>query len=492
MVSIQAFLNSAPTLSGAPFLADSSGTKRFSSLFQGLALTGSVRATLRTFHCGVLFAIISVLALAIAGAPARGQAFPADRVSDATLPNGLHLVLKRTPGAHLTAISLWVKAGSRNETAGNNGVAHLLEHYLFGGTANGVTDRFDREIEGMGGSLNAETARDSTHFYVTVPRVSFEGAIKSLAGMIGRPTLAEDRLEIERRRAADEVAQRAQDPVQAAQQAVFAMAYQLSPYRMPVAGTPESVLRLSLDQVRSFYHTYYRPDNASLVVIGDMTLPQAVAAVRGAFDGWPKGQGELPAVTMDPDRLPTPPVRLIPLRGPSPNALLMIGFPAPSIAAPHDAVTMDLIYALVSSGSGSLVAQQLGKPGLLTGYSSDFLTTRDPGLFLIWGFTPVGQLQSARKKLLEVIDEVKTGAFSEADLARARGLLLGSYALENETATDASSGLGFYDAISSYTYAVNYEQEVQRVTRDDLRRVAAAYFKTSYAVVIAPPGTPLY
>lgn len=451
----------------------------------------SIRAVRQALQFGVIIATLCSLTLMQAGAPACGQAFPADRVSDATLPNGLHVILKRTPGAPLTAISLWVKAGSRNETLGNNGVAHLLEHYLFGGTSTGGADHFDREIEGMGGSLNAETARDSTHFYVAVPRISFEPAIKSLARMIMRPTLAADRLEIERRRAADEVEQRAQDPVQSAQQAVFAMAYRLSPYRLPVAGTPESVGRLGLDQVQSFYHTYYHPDNASLVIVGDMTLPQAVAAAREAFGPWAKGQGELPPVPVDAERPSTPPARLIPLRGPSATALLMIGFPAPSVAVPHDAVTMDLIYALVSSGSGSLVAQQLGKTGSLTGYSSDFLTTRDPGLFLVWGYVPVGQVSPVRQKLLDIMDQVKRGAFSDAELARARGLLLGSYALENETVIDASSGLGFYDAIASYTYAVQYERDVQSVTQEDIRRVASADFKTSYVVVIAPPGTPL-
>jgi predicted Zn-dependent peptidase len=131
----------------------------------------------------------------------------------------------------------------------------------------------------------------------------------------------------------------------------------------------------------------------------------------------------------------------------------------------------------------------MAKDGLIANYAADFLTTRDPGLFLVWGSVPPDRVMAARTRIAQILGLIAAGDFSDTDLARAKQSLVGSYTLENETVEDQGTSLGFYDAIASYKYAVNYEAMVQATTRDDLERVVKHYFRAVYTVVMAPPGT---
>jgi len=442
-------------------------------------------------NSSLLRALFFVGIFAFCATRAPAQTFPAASVTASALPNGLRLVVKRSPGDALTAIQLWVRSGSRNETASNNGVAHLLEHYLFQGKPGDSADPFDHQIEGLGGTLNAETSRDDTHYYVTVPGESFLPALRLLAQMIQHPSFNALQLDIEHRRAADEVEQRTDDAAFAAQQALFALAYKKSPYRLPIAGTPDTIMKLTLDQVRAFYNTNYRPDNATLVIVGDVTLDQVKTAAAAAWGGWAKPAAPIPPVVQEPNRDHSPPARLIALRAPTPQGLIAVGYPAPAAQSERDAVTMDVIYTLLTSGQRSLLSEQLSKPGLLSGLGSDFLTSRDPGLFVIWGYAPVGKIKAVRQKIEDVVGEIAAGTFSDAALARARQSLVGSYNLENETTSDQATDLGFYDSIVGYEYAIKYDSVAQSITRADLMRVAHRYFRTVYTVVLAPAGTPI-
>jgi zinc protease len=424
--------------------------------------------------------------------PAAAQTFQADSIQTSRLPNGLDLVVKQNPGASLVALSVWVKAGSANETYANSGVAHLLEHTLFEGDPNQKSDPVDRAIEAMGGALNAETTRDSTHFYLTVPRESFGPALQILAHMIRSPVFDQAHLDEERQRAGDELQQRLDDPSARLQQALFSMAYGAGSYALPVAGSPLTVARLTMEQLRSFYATCYRPDNAVLVIVGEVTLPDALAAARSDFGDWAAPAGPPPSAPAQHHAESGSPAAL-PLRSGAQTGSTMIGvaLPAPSIEKPTDAAIMDLIYTLVTSGSHSLLSRRLGATGLITDYGSDFLTQRRAGLFLIWGTTRPTLLHRARQTLIDTVAAVATGDFTDDDLARARQILLGSYTLGNETVADQNTGLGFYEAIGSYTYAVDYDRLVQAATRNDVRRVAQEYFRATYVAALAPQGATL-
>ena len=438
-----------------------------------------------------LFACVAGIILAASfpvGAPAR--TFPPQAVTESTLPNGLRLVVRELPGCPLAAASLWVHAGSRNEGPASNGVAHLLEHYLFEDNTPDASATYDREIEAIGGTLNAETSRDHTHFYVIVPQAGIETSIRILGQMVEHPKLEDALIEVERRRATDEVEQRTSDPILSAQQELFAVAYHASPYRLPIAGTPQSVSRLTPSVIRAFYHTYYRPDNATLVVVGDVTPTRVAAMAARVFGAWPRPTEALPDVAQEPERITDAAPAVIPLKETAPLSLVMIGFPAPSVRLARDSVVMDLIYSLLASGPNGILSREMSRTGLLNDISSDFLTSRDPGLFLIWGYAPVNRIVEARQRTLEIVRSLGAGAFGDEDVSRAKSNLLGSYNLENETVNDQATGLGFYDSIATYEYAVEYDMVVQSLTRNDIQRVAHDYFQGSYTIIMAPPGAP--
>ena len=185
------------------------------------------------------------------------------------LPNGVQLLVEQVPDAPLTAIEVWVRAGVADESPEISGVAHLLEHLVFKGTADLPPDALDEAFEQAGGVLDATTERDWTRYYATVLPDRWQTPLRILLRCLLQPALPAEALEKERRLIlSDEYALHHADPIRPARYALFAKAFPSHPYGLPLLGNPETLARIDIETVRRFHQAHYRPEQLAIVLVG--------------------------------------------------------------------------------------------------------------------------------------------------------------------------------------------------------------------------------
>ena len=406
------------------------------------------------------------------------------------------IVVERT-SAKLVALDLRVKAGTAYETEANNGAAHFLEHLLFKGTPTRKPGEVDAAIEGIGGELAANTSLDWAQYAATVPSAGFRQTLEILADVIQRPALREEDIALERRVILDEVASSEADPVRAPLLALSQIAFAGHPYRFGLHGRPENIARLTRADIEAFWRARYVPANLTLVVVGEVKRPEVVDAARALFTFTTPGGAPSPL----PDPAPLTGVkRAAPLVHDRALVTVALGFHAPPVRNWQDAVALDVLLPLLSTGNGSggrLGEALVQKQRAALAVSASYLTQRAPGLLTLSVIGRGGDEKRIEDALLAEIHRLREDGPSDAEVAAARQSALAKTLFEEETYAGQANALAFYDMLDTYEFAVHYAERLAAVTTADLRRVIAAYLtpeRYAIATVVprraAPPAAP--
>jgi zinc protease len=404
------------------------------------------------------------------------------------LDNGVRVVVKENHGAGLVSIQVWIRAGSRYETRANNGISHVLEHLVFRGSASLGAEELKREIEGVGGYVNAETSRDSTHFEALVTTRFYARALSALADCLLHPRLDAKDFSDEREVIEAELSARLADPTFECGEMMMAARFKAHPYGLPQGGTPGSLRRLDASLLREFHSQYYVGPNMSVVVIGDVPAAEAVAKVREAFSTAPNRK---PPPATPPSESPIESPRRVSKIAPIQQVVMSLAFPGPGIGTPKDVLAMDVLLTALGEGATSILQSRLrGTPPLVTGFEVDYLTQKDPGAFSVTCILPRATMNAAQAAVLGAIRELREQPLPDKQLEQARNVLEGLYTYQNETAAGQGSSMGFYEAIDSYEFALTYIDEFRRVTADQIQAVAGRYFDPDAYVlaVVEPPA----
>jgi zinc protease len=421
------------------------------------------------------------LFLLLAVAVVRADSLPPESIKLKTLPNGLRVLVREAHEAPLVTIDLWIRAGSSRETAETNGVAHFMEHLLFRGTAKRGRGEVDRDIEELGATMNATTSRDWMHLYTTVASRYWQNALEVVADAVQNSTLRPEDVEREQMIILDELARAADDPVRDANQRLAELLFQKHPYRLPVAATRDSIIRIQREQIVEFYRKYYVPNNASLVIVGDVTATEAFAAVEKLFGGWKRR--DIAEPEPEPESPPEAP-RQAQFKVRRGFPVVGIGFMAPSVKEVKDVCACDLLLALLGRRDGLLTRLLVGQ-GVATRVTTDFLTQRYPGLFSIVVELPEGgNPQQVEAMVVGALQQLAKTPVTDAELARAKREILGEYLFGMETTEGQANTLGFYEMVDTYLFATEYEKNVLAVTAEDIRRTVEKYLNPECRVVV--------
>jgi zinc protease len=390
-----------------------------------------------------------------------------------TLENGLRVLVAPSDAADLVTLDVWMDAGTRRETAANNGAAHFIEHLLFKGTATHGPGQIDAAIEDLGGSLNAATSYDWAHFYVTVASADSSAALDVLSDALMHSALRPDDMEAERPVILNEMAGDNSTPEDQLTQAYNALEFPNHPYGRPIVGTVNTVSSMTRQTVYDFYHTYYVPGDATLVISGNVTPAQGLAMARKSLAAWP-------ARPFPPDHsIPETPqngIQTQTLTSPDPNAYLTLGFHAPSVQEQPDAWTMDLLLTYLGQGGNNLLQEDLqNKQKIVSNISANYLTQRDPGTLTITAECRPGDVPQVTQAILADLKQVCDTPLSEADLAAAKHALLASYLFDAQTTSGRADAIGFYAVIDSARYDTDYIQHFENVTPGQLQAIARKY-----------------
>ncbi len=393
------------------------------------------------------------------------------------LGNGLVLILLIDPQAPVFSYQTWFRVGSRHERAQKTGIAHLFEHLMFKETKNTPEGQFDRILEGIGGRNNAATWLDWTYYYEDVPAGHLETVVRLEADRMENMLLSERQLEAEREVVINERRQRVDnDPGGKLSELLWNEAFKVHTYGHPTIGWMEDIERLSLEDCLAFYRTYYSPNNAVIVLVGDVDREHALATIQKAYGHLERQQVPSPDETPEPRQ--DEPRRLEVELELSADRVL-VGYKAPSMLHP-DFPALELLNEALAEGDSARLQRALVTEGeVAVGFSAFVPPFRDVGLYEIGAdVRETHTAEDAEAIILEQIATLVRDGITETELEKARNKLETRFVRGLQTAQQRAQALGFWEVTGgdfrklyqqSERYAAVTCVDVQRVAREILR-----------------------
>jgi zinc protease len=426
-----------------------------------------------------LLALFLIIA-AVAGAwpaPAAELARSTEAVVATTLDNGLRVLLLEDHRSPIVTVQTWYRVGSRNEARGATGIAHFLEHLMFRGTAKYGPGVFARLVERNGGQDNAFTSQDVTSYYVNLAADRLDLVLDLEADRMHNLLLdpkiitSEREVVIEERRTRTE-----DDPGGFLGEEVSATAFRAHPYGQPIIGWPTDLKRITPEEIRAFYRTYYVPNNALLVVVGDFKTADALTKVNATFGPIPRAAEPPPVLAVEPSQNGE---RRVTVQKPAELPIVYLGYPVPNQKS-ADAAPLELLSVILAGGRSSRLYRDLvheRQLALEAGGDYSYFSF-DPNLFWFWATPLPGQTaETLEKELVGHMERLKREPVSEVELKRAKNQIEAGFVFQDDSIHRRGSLLARFELIGGYALKDNYLASIRAVTAADLQRVAGAYFQ---------------
>ena len=417
------------------------------------------------------------LALLFVSSLARARVrLPHTEINQMLLANGLRLLMVEDHQSPVINLEVWYHVGSKDEHAGQTGFAHLFEHLMFDGTTNLSPDEFSNYIVRSGGQDNAYTTEDATVFWETFPSTELPVALWLEADRMHNLDISERSFKNELQVVEEERRQRFDNqPYGDVIEVLYQHAFTVHPYKHVPIGSMEDLDRASLGDVRGFYNTYYVPNNATLVLVGDFTTRGAEELVQKYFGPLPEGQPIHRDIPVEP---PQTAPRYVKLSQDVALPAFIEGFHMPADGTP-DAYPLRLLSKILSSGESSRINRRLVyEKQMALEADSEGNFTEDPNLFFVMvvlntGFTPA----QAEAEVESLLADLRNHPVSEAELEKAKNEILGEFIVDRQSAQSRADELGQDAIILQDPELVNTEPaRFLAVTAADIQRVARTYF----------------
>lgn len=407
--------------------------------------------------------------------------------TERTLANGLRVYAIRDTGTATVSVQVWYDVGSKDDPKGRSGFAHMFEHLMFKATRNLVPEQFDRLTEDVGGFNNASTADDYTNYYQTVPanhlqRLLFAEADRMASLVVEPASFASER---------DVVKEELRSRVLAAPYGkLFSLyfpeiSYTTHPYARPGIGSIEDLEAASIDDVRAFHATYYRPDNAVLVVAGNFDAKQLDGWIDQYFAGIKKPNRPIPRVTIsEPER--TAPVTRTVYEENTPLPAVLISYPIPADRDP-DAAPLAVLNAILSAGESSRIYESLVYRDQLAQSAGTFLDSKQStGAFAVYAIIAGGKSVDAGEAGLKAeIARIRDKPVTTAELNEAKNQILTGAINGRETANGKALAIANAVIVDGDAKAADRQiAELAAVTAADVQRVARRYLGDNRAATI--------
>ncbi len=391
------------------------------------------------------------------------------------LSNGLTGIVKVGSRAPVAAVQIWVKAGSSYETEREAGITHLIEHMIFKGTEKRGPGMIAREIESVGGSVNAYTSLDYTVYHCEVPSVSLDLALDVLSDAVFHSTFDPDELEREKKVVLEEIRMREDRPQSRLSRILMENSYVRYPYRWPVIGFPETVSSFTRLDILSYMKRRYTPANISVVVSGDVDPEAAMKKIEDIFGGIPPGE------TIEhvfPEEPPQEAPRVKEEGMEISEGYLALAFTGiPGFSDPR-VPALDVLAAVLGGAESSRLTLSLkDRLQIVHSIHASSFTPRGPGLLEIWATLDPKRTRDAVFHVLQGLYELKYRPVSEEELDRAKILIESDFLYSQETMDGEARKAGMFETLTGDpANEFFYLAKVRAVTAEDVRRAAETFF----------------
>lgn len=404
-----------------------------------------------------------------------------------TLANGLEVILLENHSIPAINLQIWYHVGSKDEQPGHTGFAHLFEHLMFKGSADVPSEEHSRIIEAVGGFDNAETNDDSTDFFETFPSNYLERVLWLEADRMGSLNVSQANFVSEREVVKEERRLRVENqPYGYIQEDLRAEAFTVHGYHHMPIGSMDDLNKATIQDVRDFFNTYYKPNNATMVIVGDFDSAQALAWANKYFEGIPASAKPIPRLN-NPEPAQTAEREVTKTYSNTPLPAIVIGYKVPAKYAP-DAYPLDLAANILAGGESSRLYQQLVYKQQIAVESAGFASfSEDPNLF--WTFAIMNQGHTAeegKKSILAVLDDLKNKPVEPSELTKAKNQEIAGFILGRDTNEEKAVALAEAAVIGKDPALANTELErYLKIGQADIQSVAKQYFDLKSATVLS-------
>ena len=419
-----------------------------------------------------------------------GITFPSSSAQKWFLPNGLTIIVQEDHSAPVASVQAWCATGSIDEDEHlGAGLSHILEHMLFKGTKTRSTNVIAQKIQDVGGYINAYTSFDRTVFWIDVPKDGIATALDVLADAMMNSTLPPEEYQKEQEVIRREFAMGLDDPDRVVGLRLFATAYQRHPYRFPVIGEIEIYNQLTHEQVMQYYKTRYVPNNLTFVVAGDVDAEKVRQQVTEFFKAYPEKSLKPLFIPEEPPQLGR---REVHQEFATELTHLSLAWHIPEVTNP-DVPALDLLSTILGDGRSSRLYRRVREEaGLAYRISAFSYTPGDPGLFGIDATLDPKKREAAEQLVLRILDEVKQAGVTTEELMKAKKISLSHHLGALTTMRGQASDIGSNWLLTrNLNFSRDYLDAAQKVTLDDIKRVAARYLTNENLTVVSlnPKGS---
>jgi zinc protease len=402
-----------------------------------------------------------------------------------TLDNGLQVVFLEDHSTPIVHAEIWYHVGSKNEKPGRTGFAHLFEHMMFKGSKNVEPEGHPSWIASVGGQSNASTGEDTTVFWQTFPAQYLPLVLWLEADRMASLRIEASVFQTEREVVKEERRMRVENqPYGRLNEIVYDQAFKVHPYKHPTIGSMEDLEAASIEDVREFFETYYVPNNATLVIVGDFDTKEATAMVQRYFGRIPKSATPVPRdIPKEPPQTEERRVRL------------EESWPLPAVVVAHhitydghpDSYPLHIASKVLSDGASSRIYRSLvyEKQLALAAFGGGNIIEH-PNLFFAVAIVQPGQRpEAAVDALIAELDRLRKEPISEAELQQAKNQFARDYILGRESNKDKASHLGHAVVIHDDIRTADGEFDIfMNTTAADVQRVAQTYFRPENRLVL--------
>jgi len=423
-------------------------------------------------------------------------AFASPAVHEFTLDNGLKILIKEDHRAPVVVSQIWYKVGSSYEPSGLTGMSHLLEHMMFKGTPQYGPGEFARLISANGGSQNAFTSRDYTAYFQRLAKDRLAVSFRLEADRMRHLLLAEEDFAKEKQVVIEERRLRTEDaPDSLTYEQFSAAAYFTSPYRNPVIGWMQDLQTLAAGDLRRWYEQWYAPNNAILVVVGDVEPPAVLALAKEYFGPLPPS--ELPELKPAEDILQRGERRLV-VKAPAELPYVILGYQTPVLKTAEQSwepYALEVLAGILDAGDSSRLSRHLirGSQVAASAEASYSLTSRLGERFILAANPAPGRdAAQVEQALREQVGHLREEPVSAEELARVTAQVIAAEVFQRDSMFYQGMRLGILETVGlGWSALDDYVERIKAVTPEQVQEVARRYLTDDRLTVAMLEPQPL-
>ena len=393
-------------------------------------------------------------------------------IETTTLANGLRVITERMPHVRSVSLGVWIRTGSRRETAPESGISHFIEHMVFKGTKHRTAEDIARSVDSIGGGLDAFTAKEMVSYNTKVLDEHLPLAFDVLADLVLNPLFREEDIEKEKGVILEELKMEVDNPEYLLHEIFSSNFWKDHPLGKPILGTRDTVRSFDQDMLRGYYGRYYTSANILITAAGNLSHERLVELVRERFESL-RLDGPLP-----PDTPPVPHARLV-FRNKTSLEQTHLYMGVPGYAFPHK--SRFACYALntvLGGGMSSRLFQNIReKQGLAYAVYSELSMYRDAGCFAIYAGTSLESAGKVVESIVKELRELKENLVPEDELRRAKDHLKGSLMLSLESTSSRMGNLARQELYFDHFFTMDEMiQSIEEITAPQLQTIAQEFF----------------